>query len=267
MQLRKPVGAIANRSLIRNSGCVRRCCPAFLVLAALAFAGCDATPERRRASIYELKADPTAANLTKIRALLTDGDRDVRATALHALADRGVPDAAPLAAAALDDPDGFVRATAARILGEVGDASHVESLARHLRSDSDPIARQRAAESLTQLGGEVAIAALIEGLSDPMERVRLAAVQGLREYDTRRALEQLSALLLEDDSWEVRSQAAAALGESGLPEALAVLEGAVDDPHEFVRAAVARARASIEGGSGQAAQAGSGTEPVPFQGD
>jgi HEAT repeat protein len=208
--------------------------------------GCDATPERRRASIYELKADPTAANLTKIRALLADGDRDVRATALHALADREVPDAAPLAATALDDPDGFVRATAARILGEVGDASHVEPLAKHVRSDPDPIARQRAAESLTQLGGTAAIAALIEALSDPMDRVRLAALQGLRQHDTQPALEQLAALLLEDDSWEVRSQAAAALGESGRAEALPALIEAAEDPHEFVRAAATRARGAIE---------------------
>ena len=42
--------------------------------------------------------------------------------------------------------------------------------------DPDPVARQRAAESLTRLGGDAVIPYLTRGLADPMERVRRAAV-------------------------------------------------------------------------------------------
>jgi HEAT repeat protein len=173
--------------------------------------------------------------------MLTDPDRDVRATALNALVGLGVDDAAALSLAALDDDDGFVRATAAKLLGDLDDVAFAEPLARQLTSDSDASARQRAAESLERIGGDVALAGLIRGLGDPMERVRMASVKGVSELGADRARPELARLLREDVVWEIRAEAAHALGITGHPEALAELEAAREDPNEFVRSAVANA--------------------------
>jgi HEAT repeat protein len=82
---------------------------------------------------------------------------------------------------------------------------------------------------------------LAQGLDDPMQNVRLAAVTGLRKLDPRTAKPALARLLLEDSVWEIRVQAARALGLTGAPEVLPVLEAALYDPNEFVRSAASHA--------------------------
>jgi HEAT repeat protein len=210
-------------------------------LACLLAVHCGTRPEERRLSIYDLKSEPTEQNVQRIRALFDDPDRDVRATALNALVGLGVDDAEALALAALDDPDGFVRATAAKLLGDLGNAANVEALATVLLSDPDPVARQRAAESLAVLRGDDAVRALARGLGDPMEGVRRAAVRGLTELDPGYARDDLVRLLHEDAVWEVRAEAAHALGLTGDPAVVEALQAALDDPNEFVRSAVSNA--------------------------
>jgi HEAT repeat protein len=198
-------------------------------------------PDERRAAIYELKADPTEANVLQIRAWLADPDRDVRATALNGLVGLQVDDAPAIARAALNDRDGFVRATAAKLLGDLGDPLAVEALAPLLEADPDPVARQRAAESIARLGGDPAVRVLALALADPMERVRRAAIAGLVDLDPGFARHDLARLLREDAVWEVRAEAAHALGRTGDPAVVADLEAALDDPNEFVRTAAANA--------------------------
>ena len=55
------------------------------------------------------------------------------------------------------------------------------------------------------------------------------------------ATAELSQLLLEDSVWEIRVQAARALGATGDPSVVPVLENAVSDANEFVRAAAVHA--------------------------
>ena len=212
-----------------------------LPLALAAVAACAPTVEERRLAIHELKADPTEENLQRIRAGLADPDRDVRATALHALVGSGVPDAADLARHALFDRDGFVRATGARLLGELGDPAAVEVLAGLVEVDPDPVARQRAAESIARLGGELAVKVLALALGDPMERVRRTAIDGLAALDPAFARHDLARLLREDAAWEVRADAAHALALTGDPAVVADIEAGLQDPNEFVRAAAAQA--------------------------
>jgi len=170
-----------------------------------------------------------------------DPDRDVRATALNALVGLRVDDAADLSRAGLADQDGFVRATAAKLLGDLDSDSDAERIAAMLRADSDPVVRLRAAEALTRIGGENAVEGLARGLSDPMDDVRLAATRGLRELDPGFAKPELARLLLEDPHYEIRVQAARALGLTGDPEMRPLLESALEDPNEFVRASAAHA--------------------------
>lgn len=212
-----------------------------LISVILVIPGCTEDRNERISSIYTLKGDPTPENVDQIRLLWADPDRDVRATALNALVGLRVDDAADLAREALADEDGFVRATAAKLMGDLDSRSDTERLVAMLRADSDPVVRLRAAEALSRIGGEVAVAGLAQGLSDPMDDVRLAATRGLRKLDPGFAKPQLARLLLEDPHYEIRVQAARALGLTGDPEIRSLLEAALEDPNEFVRAAAANA--------------------------
>jgi HEAT repeat protein len=217
-----------------------------LVSLILIIPACTQDRNERISSIYALKADPTPENVGQIRVLLADPDRDVRATALNALVGLRVDDAQELARAGLDDGDGFVRATAAKLLGDLESEPDAEKLVALLRGDSDPIVRLRAAEALRYIGGETAVAGLAQGLSDPLEDVRLAATRGLRELNPGYAKPELARLLLEDPHYEIRVQAARALGTTGDPEMRPLLESALEDPNEFVRAAAANALRTLE---------------------
>ena len=181
---------------------------------------------------------------------MTDPDRNVRATALNVLVGLEVPDAVELSQNALADTDGFVRATAAKLLGDTKDPLHVDLLAERLGEDSDPIVRQRAAEALADVGGAEAAAALTRGVEDPVDRVRLAAVEGLTDLGPAVAITGLIRLLREDTVWEVRAQAARALGGTDSPEAAAALEEALGDPNEFVRSAAENGLRLLELASG-----------------
>jgi len=103
--------------------------------------GCSTDSTARIRSIYELKRQPTPENVEKIRQMLVDSDRDVRATALNALVGLDVEDAGTLARAGLADEDDFVRATAAKLLGDLGDPAVAELLAARVREDAHPIVR------------------------------------------------------------------------------------------------------------------------------
>jgi HEAT repeat protein len=204
-------------------------------------AGCQDTRNEKISAVYELKADPTAANVERLREMLDDPDRDVRATALNALVSLREDDARALALEHLDDEDGFVRATAAKLVGDLGRQEDADVLVVRLTQDSDPIVRQRAAQALARVGGERAVEGLARGLTDPIDDVRLACARGVRELDPSAATAQLARLLLDDPNYEIRVQAARALGSTGDPEVRALLEAALEDPNEFVRAATVNA--------------------------
>jgi len=218
-----------------------KCLSLGLIVIRLGLTGCSESTDERIDAVYDAKAEPSAENIEKIRTFLTDPNRDVRATAVNSLVSLPVPDAAEIAETALGDSDGFVRSIAAMRMGDVGDASHVPQLVGLLKNDPDKIVRQRAAESLSMLGGEESLAGLMGGLGDPLDNVRLASAKGVRSLDPSAAIPQLSRMLLEDPTWEIRVQAASALGSTGDPDVLAVLESALEDDNEFVRSAASNA--------------------------
>jgi len=203
------------------------------------------TPERI-GNIYELKADPTEENVAKIRESLDDTNRDVRATAVHALVTLRVDDAREIARKFLDDDDDFVRATAAKLVGDLKNPADTPLLIDRLLADPDRVVRQRAAEALTKIATEAAVEGLAQGLDDPMENVRLAAVRGIRRIDPGYAKASLTRLVLQDSMWEIRVQAAGALGLSCDPTIEPVLQAALEDPNEFVRSAAANALRVLE---------------------
>jgi len=208
--------------------------------------GCGQEVPGRIGSIYEWKADPTAENRAKIRERIDDEDADVRATALNAMVSLKEPDAVDLALAAMDDPDGFVRSIAAKLLGDLGNPVAIDPLVEALLGDADQVTRQRAAEALQLLGGMASVEGLALGLEDPIKEVRLASVKGLKSLDPGFATPELARLLIEDTVWEVRVQAARALGLSGRTDVVPVLESALADSNEFVRSAAANALRELE---------------------
>jgi len=221
----------------------------FVIVGLALVVGCAPDADEQVAAIYDLKADPTPENVDRLRRLAANSDPRIRVTAIHALVQLNVPEASALAKEHLNDPDGFVRATAAKLVADIGDPAHVPALVERAREDPDKVVRQRAVEALERLGGEPAAAGLVDTLLDPADNVRLAAVRAIRHLDPAAAVPELSRLLAEDPNWEVRVQAAAALGESGHPEARVALESARADENEFVRGAVDKALRELDAGA------------------
>ena len=130
-------------------------------------------------------------------------------------------------------------------VADLQDPGFAPVLAERLLRDPDPIVRQRAAEALERLGGEPALAGLAAGLDDPAKAVRLASVKGLKRLDPGFAKPALLRLLSEDPTWEIRVQVATTLGLTADPEVRPALQGALEDPNEFVRSAVSNAIRSL----------------------
>ncbi len=212
-----------------------------LVAAGAFFFGCADDKTEKIAEIYELKMDPSPRNIATLRELLGEKDRDLRVTALNSLVTLDVDDAAELAVAALSDEDPFVRATAAKLVGDQEDPALTGFLTRALREDPDPLVRRRACQALARVAGDDAGPALIAALRDPDAQVRLEAIKGAKTIAPGQGSDRLAELLAEDPNWEVRVRAASALGLSRDPGAGKALRAALDDPVEFVRAAAHKA--------------------------
>ncbi len=162
-------------------------------------------------------------------------------TALNSLVTLGVEDAAELAVAGLSDEDAFVRATACKLVGDQDDPSLSGFLAQTLRSDPDALVRKRACQALARIAGDEAGPALVAAFRDPDSDVRLEAIKGAQELAPGQGCDRLVELLENDPMWELRVRAASALGRCGDAAAGEALQRALDDPVEFVRAAVSKA--------------------------
>ena len=217
-----------------------------LIVISVFFFGCEEPTSKRIAEIYQLKMNPTPENVAILRELLDEKDRDLRVTALNSIVTLGVDDAADLAVAALNDEDAFVRATAAKLVGDQDDPALSGFLARVLREDPDALVRKRACQALARIAGDEAGPALIAALRDPDSLVRLEAIKGAKRVAPGQGSARLAELLADDPMWEVRVRAASALGLCGDPAAGEALHAALSDPVEFVRAAAAKALADFK---------------------
>ncbi|MFB6156697.1 MAG: HEAT repeat domain-containing protein [Haloferacaceae archaeon] len=176
-----------------------------------------------------------------------DPDAEVRQFAVEALgvAGRGTD----AVAAALDDPDEWVRAEAVVALSRAVGADAADRLAGALDDDCGEV-RRNALIALARTG-ELDAAALIERLkSDPVPAVREYAADHLPgvEGRTERAERLLAALLARDPDAFVRSKAAESLGELGTERAEEALEAeGLRDRSDDVRRTAKRALAAARG--------------------
>lgn len=174
---------------------------------------------------------------------LGSSDRDVRLDAVRELARLRVPEASPMLAAALQDPDFRVRRDAVTGLGGLGAPARdqVAPIAA-LAHDPSAIVRARAVAALGQIGGRGAAAELATLLLDAdtvaVEPIYIA----LGETGHVQAVDAVSPGL-DSDEVAVRDaavRALAALGDLAIP----ALERGLDVPHPDVRCAAALGLAS-----------------------
>jgi HEAT repeat protein len=179
------------------------------LIAALCFA---LSPDVRVGSVYVLERLGMDDSLA---ALLGDRDKDVRAAAADALVRRGAA-AVPVLVRRLDRPDPLERASAVRVLGQIGPAATeaMPALRRRLRDDPESDVRSQAAFAFAAVGRNdpAVIAELVRLLKSAGEDDREAAAFACRMLaaDARQAIPALIDAL-RDPSPEVREEAAKAL--------------------------------------------------------
>lgn len=222
----------------------RRVAAAGLAMALLTACHRDAGDRIRRA--HALAQNPTEPNKDRIEALLEDRDRDVRATAIVVMEDLDRDRAKRMAATALRDPDGLVRAAAVPVLGKDADDQTIRDLASQAVSDPAWQVRTRAVEAVAQSDDPAVYDAFAQVLFDTAWRVRRSALLAGIGRPGLLPTDQVVEVLISDPDWENRVEAARALGASQDRAAYVGLDAAVSDPNEFVRAIAARERRTLE---------------------
>ncbi len=171
--------------------------------------------------------------ITALLRALSDGDEESRLIALDALLTIG-PKALPVLIEALRDSSPPVRAAAAEMIGEIGEASAAGYLLP-LLTDGDGTVRAMAARSLGKLRSTDALPSLITCLLDLKADVRREAVTALGRIGSP-AVDDLIATLT-GPSDEIRRGAAEALGEIRDPRAVPHLVRLLGSDNAGIRAA------------------------------
>lgn len=171
-----------------------------------------------------------------------------------ALASMGTPAVEPLTKA-LDSTDTSARRNAAWAIGELtnmrgGERANAVPGLVSLLGDADEWVRAAAARALGEIRDGRAAGKLIDSLSDGDARVRETAAWALSEMKEEGAVDKLCRLLISDAQAEVRRMAAEALGEIKSQRAVSSLKQALNDPEPLVRAEASRAIAEIEDSAG-----------------
>jgi HEAT repeat protein len=215
-------------------------------LALSLLAGCSRGVSEKIDRAYELARHPNDRNKARIEAMLLDPDRDVRANAVVLMETLDRNRAAGMAATALQDSDGLVRAAAVTILAPDADAQTLQTLAGLAVSDPVWQVRARALEAIAAWSDPAVGDVFARALSDSVRHVRRVALRIGTERAGLLPTDRVSSLVVSDPDWENRVEAARALGASKDPAAYAGLDAALADSNEFVRAAAARERRALE---------------------
>jgi len=147
----------------------------------------------------------------------------------------------------LKDKNLWVRATAAKALGRIGDSCAVAALENMWRKDSSVLVKIWSAYALVRINkNQKAFQYLLTKLKDNSEEVCWQAVDALREIGDKRAVEPLIEAL-KDVRFGVRAHVMCALGEIGDKRAVEPLIEALKDEHKFVRPTAVEALEKITG--------------------
>lgn len=229
----------------------------------------DADPEVVKAAISCLKQVRPEKTLAALTPLLRHEDGGVRAAAGQALESLGWQPASredeswflvakgqfqrvvPLGAVALPALELAARseaptmgAKAIEALGYIGDHRALRPLTQAIKSCDAPLCLA-AVDALCRLGEKEALDHLIQALQHKIGQVRMAAVDGLGKLRATPAFDPICDLLKGDPMWEVRREAANALGRMGDPRAQSALAEALNDKDADVREAAAMALGNL----------------------
>jgi HEAT repeat protein/cyclophilin family peptidyl-prolyl cis-trans isomerase len=178
-----------------------------------------------RAALADVLGTMGPQAVERTRSMLRDEDRRVVPSVLNALARLKAPDAGAIAIAQLKEPDYVVRATAARIVGELKPAGGVDALREAwtlAAGDSAIDARAAILSALAEYGGDAALAVLKEGVKDKDWAVRVHVAPLLAKLDP---------------AGEYQSAIRPAPGQPPSPYDNADLIGPSYSPHVFVETA------------------------------
>lgn len=209
----------------------------------------DPDPHVRELAVLGLEKIPDPRRLDALTRALDDPRMGVRAVAVAALAAlEGRRAVEALVTVAAGDPDPHTRRMAISALGKRGSEARaaVPGLIR-LLEEGDGSIRGSVARVLGEIGDDRAVAALVGRLKEePEPEVRQAIVEALGSFS--HAPEAVSGLLiaLHDREWGIRVAAAVVLGEARDPVTVPYLLEALRDPVHQVRLQAAWALDEIE---------------------
>ncbi len=139
-----------------------------------------------RAALADVLGTMGPQAIERTRSMLSDEDRRVVPSVLNALQHLKAPDAGTIAIAQLKEPDYVIRATAARIIGELKPAGGVEALrAAWTLADGDAAIDARAAilSAVAEFGADAAMPLLKEAIKDKDWAVRVHVATLLAKLD------------------------------------------------------------------------------------
>lgn len=139
-----------------------------------------------RAALADVLGTMGPQAIERTRSMLHDEDRRVLPSVLNALVRLKAPDAAAIAVTQLKEPDYVVRATAARIIGELKPAGGVEALREAwtlAAGDAAVDARAAILSALVEYGADAALPLLKEAVHDKDWAVRVHVVPLLAKLD------------------------------------------------------------------------------------
>lgn len=143
----------------------------------------------------------------------------------------------------LKSDDYLTRVAAAKALSEQAGPPNVNAIPSLLnaRKDTNESVRRYSAKALANIGGISAFRPLTEFFNDPSSYVRYEVVMGLSRYQDPRVKDYFLKAL-QDDASHVRYAACEGLGKLKMKEALPALISALQDPKSsYVRTGAARA--------------------------
>jgi HEAT repeat protein len=156
-----------------------------------------------------------ASSFPRLVELLTVGknEKHVRRAAATALGKLGKPEAVPVLIDILKtDEDYWIRADAAKALGELRDERAINDLIYAVQNDEN-VVRWSAAEALAKMRSPSLLNVFLRALASDDEYLRREAVIGLRHFIDDQAVEPLLNALKHDNDSEVQFSAADALNE------------------------------------------------------
>jgi len=139
-----------------------------------------------RAALADVLGTMGPQAIERTRAMLRDEDRRVVPSVLNALLHLKAPDAGTIAITQLKEPDYVVRATAARIVGELKPSGGVDALREAwtlAAGDAAIDARAAILSALTEYGADAAMPLLKEAVNDKDWAVRVHVVTLLAKLD------------------------------------------------------------------------------------